>query len=521
MDENQREGAGADVQQASVPPLMSPEPTHPADHRRAAVVALLNLSGLGLGYVVLRRWRAVVLCCLATGLLLLVALPADANGVLRALVAIYLIVLGIAAVNGALRALRTPAVPLQRPRFALVLAVALLAVPAGAVALYDHAQENAVQRMLLGRLSQADSLMASNSEETFDTAQATYESAFDIYRDLLDNHRDSQAGELVPGRLATFYQTVAGTYATGGFCASIAPLTWLRTLPQGGPAGDLGSLATWPDERLATSLYQCGKSSLGTSGGSVASTDLNLLLATFPASPQAAEVEPYVAGAISSAAAGISGSDPCTAEASLQALSTQVTQLTSNDAGVRATLAKDADEADQDLGSGTFACGVAQYEQGDYSDSQTTMNGFTTDFPNDPNNALAQKYLIAIQIAQADPAAGGVTPTLNSGGSVTVTIMNDSPDPVDVLYTGPATGSVTLGACSGCSVYSDQDGPQDACSGTTDYPQTTIHLPPGTTYILNQNTGGSTSSNVSTERTEAGNGYTDCAYETDPLLGLL
>ncbi|MET9967076.1 hypothetical protein ABZZ80_14445, partial [Streptomyces sp. NPDC006356] len=57
-----------------------PEDTAPADPWRAAAAGLFNLGGLGLGYVLLRRWPQAALCWIATGWLLVAALPADPGG---------------------------------------------------------------------------------------------------------------------------------------------------------------------------------------------------------------------------------------------------------------------------------------------------------------------------------------------------------------------------------------------------------------------------------------------------------
>src|SRR5581483_10744174 len=64
-----------------VPPMPTSPPPAPPDGWRAAAVALLNISGLGLGYALLRRWALMAACWAATVVLLLVALPADADGV--------------------------------------------------------------------------------------------------------------------------------------------------------------------------------------------------------------------------------------------------------------------------------------------------------------------------------------------------------------------------------------------------------------------------------------------------------
>lgn len=510
--------------ESPTPTLVTATPAEPADRLRAATVAVLNLSGLGLGYVLLRRWLPAALCWIATGILLLIALPVDPNGVPGALLVLYLIGLVYAAVNGALRARRTPLTWQPRsPQVALALAVVLLAVPVGGAVLYGQAHMNAVQQMLLGRLSDADQVLTNAEGESFADAQPQYDTAVATYRDLLDNNRSSQAGQLVPGRLAAFYQTVAAPYAAQDYCGAIAPLTYLRGVSGTFAAGALGSLATWPDDRLATSLYQCGVTSLG-AGGDTTTTDLNELLSTFPASAQAGKVAPAVASAINTAAAGIAGSNPCKVTTTLQTLGTQASALTSSTAEVSDALRKDAATATADVESGTYACGVSQYKGGNFDDAETTMDGFASTYPQDPNKALAQNFSIAAQIAQEEPAAGKVVPTLASGGSVQVTIVNDSPDALDILYTGGVTGTVHLAACGKCSTYpSDAAGQQEACSDSgINYPQATISLQAGTTYYLQKNTDSTSATpDASSEQYSAGNAYEDCTFETSIFGSLL
>jgi hypothetical protein len=403
--------------------------------------------------------------------------------------------------------------------------VVLLAVPIGGAALYDQAHVDAVQQLLLGRLAAADQLVAGTAGEPFADAESQDDAAMATYRDLLDNDRSSQAGQLVPHRLAVFYATVSAPYTQQDYCDAISPLTYLRGLSGTFPAAAIGSLATsWPDDRLATSLYRCGAAALGTGGNSTATTDLDELLSTFPASSQAGQVAPALAAAIGKAAAGIGGSKSCAAAATLQTLDTQASALSGGTAEVSAALQADAGKADADVESGTFACGVAQYKSGDFTDAETTMNNFTSTYPNDPDKALAQNFSVAAQIAQQEPAAGKVVPTLASGGSVQVTFLNDSPDPIEILYTGSVTGTVHIGACGKCSTYaSSAVGQQEACSDSSvDYPQATITLQPGTTYFLEQNTDDSgADANASSEQYEAGNAYEGCEYETSIFGSLL
>jgi hypothetical protein len=151
------------------------------------------------------------------------------------------------------------------------------------------------------------------------------------------------------------------------------------------------------------------------------------------------------------------------------------------------------------------------------------MDSFVTTYPNDRDKALAQKFSIAAQIAQHDADAGKVIPTLTAGGSVTVTFLNGSPDPTEMLYTGPATGSVELAACPKCTVYQDSlitplGGAPTPCNDSTiGYPTVTITLPPGTTYFFQKNTGTAVNSTVHTSQFDADTSYDECAYETRTL----
>jgi hypothetical protein len=106
-------------------------------------------------------------------------------------------------------------------------------------------------------------------------------------------------------------------------------------------------------------------------------------------------------------------------------------------------------------------------------------------------------------------------PTTASGGSIPVTIQNDSPDEIEVLYTGPVTGRVTLKACGSCSAYFSYAAAQGvACRDSSKYyPQKTIRLPAGTTYFLHKSKGDSAASpGTDTARIEPGYVYTECAY---------
>ncbi|MEU2285825.1 hypothetical protein ABZ614_28490 [Streptomyces sp. NPDC013178] len=503
-----------------VPPMPPAPPPAPADGVRAVAVAVLNLSGLGLGYGLVRRWGLMALCWIATAALLLVALPAEPDGVPGFALVVYGVFLAAVAAHGARVGLRARSAWPGPAPIALGLGLVLLAVPAGGVVLYDDARDEAVEQMLLDRLDRADRLVAQSGKQTFALGKDGYREALSLYEDLSADHSGSRAADRVPARMRTFYSTVGAVYAQGDHCGAIEPLTYLRTVPKSMPATDLGELRTWPDDRLATSLYECAAKDLA-SGGSAWPERFGELLTDFPESAQAAKVEPAVGAAVTRAAKDLRGAEPCTAVERLRSLSSEIDGLPGAEAGVDAALAEDAGRATANAGSGTYLCGVDQYQDGDFEAAQKTMNEFVKANKNHTNRARAEKIAIAAEIAQTVPAAGKSLPTTRTGGSISVTVQNDSPDDITVLYTGPVTGRFTLRACGSCRTYSLSStlSPSfEPCSDSgRNYPERTISLPPGTTYFVHKPNDSLSSPASDTAKLQSGYIYTECAYATQTL----
>ena len=96
------------------------------------------------------------------------------------------------------------------------------------------------------------------------------------------------------------------------------------------------------------------------------------------------------------------------------------------------------------------------------------------------------------------------------------------PDEITVLYTGPVTGSFTLGPCGSCEAYSFASsllpGWEPCGDSGKHYPQHTISLPPGTTYFVHRPKNDSTATPGSdTAKLRYGYLYTECAYTTQSL----
>ncbi|MFF9087557.1 hypothetical protein ACF1BE_14255 [Streptomyces sp. NPDC014991] len=504
-----------------MPPMPPGPPPGPADVWRAAAVAVLNLSGLGLGYALLRRRLATAACWVATGLFLLFVLPADADGVPGAALAGYAVLLLAAAVHGGLTGLRTPLVRPDSAPLALLLGVLLLAVPAGGALWYQDAHDEAVEQQLLGRLERADALVATSGRQPFRTARADYLTALEVYRDIAEDRPGSRAAHKVPDSLRAYYTTVGAPYGHGQYCDAVEPLKYLRTVPGTMPKDRLGSLAHWPDDRLATALYECGAQRLASDEADWV-TRFGDLLDTFPRSAPAAKVVPAVDSAVKAAEKAVGGDEPCAAVERLRTLNTRIGDLSRSGGDTDGGLAKAAGRAGRSGDSGAYACGVDEYRDGDFAAARKTMEQFAADHKHDRNRARAQKTAIAAEVAQTLPAAGRKLPTTASGGSISVTVKNDSPDDITVLYTGPVTGSFTLEGCGGCRSYTLADtlAPRfKPCNHSgRDYPQRTIALPAGTTYFVHKPHGDRAATPASdTARLRPGYIYTECAYSTRTL----
>jgi hypothetical protein len=493
------------------PPTVGPPPQ--ADPGRAVGAGLLNLSGLGLGYVLLRQWAGAAVCVAATAALLVTALPADVEGVPGWAVAGYAVLLVLAALDGARRGLRARRALPVRPAVAVVAGAALLAVPVSGVVLYRGAQHEAVEEMLLGRLAAADALVRPADGAAYGSGdEERYGRALDQYRRLAEEHAGSRAAKLVPDRIDAFYRTVAAPYEKREYCRSVRPLKYLRTVPDKVGEGLLGKWASWPDAPLATSLYECGMTNLGTVPGSSAATggELAELRRTFPDSGQAARVVPAIRTKVEAHRRALGGGDPCPAVGELRRIGTTVGGLGGADAeGL-------AGETGAAVESGTYSCGVDQFRDKKFGEARATLSGFATTYRSSGNAARARSIAVAAEIAVARPGAGRALPATGTpgGGRMTYTVSNDSPGETVVLFTGPVTGSFTLPACAGCAPYPLGTPSRNTCKDSRkNYPKRTLSLPAGTYYFASKSQGRPVSRQASTEtRVRPGYTYTLCTY---------
>ncbi|MGW6565013.1 hypothetical protein [Streptomyces sp. NPDC054975] len=509
-----------------------PSPPPPSNPAQAVLVGLLNLSCLGLGYVLLKQWILAAVCWLATAVLLLVALPADVDGVPTGVLVGYGAFLLAAAVDGARRGLRAPlalgagatgAGPgMRRLALPLALGLVLLAVPVGGSVAYGAARDEAVERSLLARLAGADEQVKSVEGQSFSGAEHTYRKALAVYQELGTEHAGSRAGRLVPDRLADYYASVSAPYTQKKYCEAVPGLQHLRALPQAVDRDLVDGLTGKADDPLAHSWYECGISGLAGAGtGTTAGDHLNALLSTFPDSSYAKNVEPTVREALRTRSAAIAdgGTDPCAAVVELERFRTTVDLLP------KATFAAVSADTGKEIQKGDFACGVEQFEDKEFSQAVQAMTEYVEQYPDSPQVAHARSIAIAAEIAAETPAAGARLPSATppGGSRMVMVVSNDGPGEVELLYTGPVTGRVTLKACGSCTTYGDilarGAAKPKVCSGpSSKYPKATLMLPAGDYHFLQKRSGTagalSAADKSSTAKIEPGYSYTNCLYVT-------
>ncbi|MFD6277716.1 hypothetical protein ACFWFI_19410 [Streptomyces sp. NPDC060209] len=499
------------------PPTAGPPP--PGGALRAVAAGLLSLSGLGLGHVLVRRRRRAAVIWAATAVFLFVALPADPDGVPAALVAAYLLLLVLAGADAARIALRTEFGPWSRPVLAAVLGLLLLAVPVAGTVAYGSARDEATEQELLGRLEEGDNLVAKAAKSSFLLSAPDYRYALTLYRELGEDHPGSRAAALVPRRLEAYYAAVATPYRAKNHCAAVEPLTYLRTLPDTVDRKLLGDLTDWPDTPLAESLYGCGVSRLGGTGPDSGSKELGTLLRTFPRSAQAGQVGPAVSGTIRQQVAGLKGAEPCTVTDQLRLTSTLVAELPET------SVPSLAQQADAGVRDGVYACGVDEFKDKRFADARQTLTDFADTYKEDGRRQHARDISTAAEIAEVRPSAGKRLPGSGKPGGVRMelVISNGAPNDVEVLYTGPVTGTVKLKTCGSCERFSSEaTGAAGACRANgTSYPKARLRLPAGEYHFLYKHGTGATSavdSYASGSKVEPGYTYTSCTYviERDP-----
>ncbi|MFJ3406667.1 hypothetical protein [Promicromonospora sp. NPDC090134] len=434
---------------------------------RPLTAALLNLSGLGLGYLHLRAWVRLAVALAATAGLAWVALPIGRDPIAVWWAVGYVGALALFALDAALLARRRARRAARRrtvwsPRTAGRVAWATLAVVPLLAAGYVVTQHEVLEQYLAYDLDQAqESLEGAGS--VFGPFRDEYDAAYATYVRTADEHPGTRAADRVPGLVDDLYAQAKGKDACNA-------LTVVRHFAEPGTPGPLQGVA---EADVPGALHDCGIRSAGLGQFPTAKKYLTELLVDHPVSDPAAALPGDLKTWRDGLLKDLAGKDGCDDTVHVTG---STGFLAGFDSGKVSAL---ADEARKQVPAGLLRCGVQQLERRQYAASAQNLAGLLESYPRAKEAQYAERVQIAAGIALVDPKAGVKVPARDEPeGTITLTVYNYSPDEFEMVYTGPATGVVEIEACDDCEYVPEGDDPECSAYSLT-HPSTTVTIPKG------------------------------------------
>lgn len=456
-------GPGADS--AAARPA-APDPDAPR------TAALLNLTGLGLGYVALGAWLRLAAALLVTAGLLVVVLPVTWQGTSPWWFVAYLTALAGLAADGwftARRRVRSGRVA-GAPAIAPVVAWPLLAlVPAG-IATYAIVQHELLERHLEHVVSSAMADASAVADLGWGSAGETVQASYAVLVDVAGRYPRTRTAADVPDHLGDLYRSAQGPTE----CESLETIRWFSSVTSVGPVQQIHQRAT---DELPDGILACAGAHLDGAEPAIAVPLLDELLADHAGSGSAERVVPELTAWRDENLYGLEG-DPCAALGGTQ-------KVASFFAAATGPVAALGDGVADRLPDGMYRCGLAHFDAGDFASAEDVMERFAEAYPDLPERAYAERVRTAAIIARAYPEAGRERPSAApaDGPVGEFTIFSYSPWPATYYFTGPDTGSVELAACDACT-FPDQRAAAAECTDLSpDYPSATLVLPAGSYYF--------------------------------------
>jgi hypothetical protein len=531
------------------------DPPGPQRWRSAPAAALLNLTGLGLGYLYLgHRWRAVVTAAV-TVVLVVVAFATDAASTPLLWRVLTAAVLAGAGVDGwrlartGWRGPEAPPVPDRAGRIRPV-AVALAAVVAvvaaylgyGAVGRDVYADALSAQargdcptatrgfdnltgpfELTLSRDVRVAQALRAECGVFLGVAQAEeqrrYSDAVAGYRDFRVAHPRSVLVPFASDHLRRTYDAWAAELRRDRrFDRSIGVYRDLLAEVGRGPGGPQVrvDLAATYAERAADTRVRVAAASGAPPVNLVGSAvgDLLLVAQEFPETPTATTVPQELAATYTAATGALGQQRYCDALPVLEYF-----------AGLRAAEAGDlARTANADRPRALLECGLDHFRAGRNDDAIEPLTELATAYPDAPGTPQARSAVIAARVADETGRTVPLPAPLgdDSPGSVPVVYYNDSPYEVTVRVAGATAHEFVIPACTGCPIYGPLEKP--SCKWGSRSPSHTLFLKPGE-YVraASSTSGGSFDGDDGADPTrtlESGYRYWGCYYVTSRLGGI-
>jgi len=493
-------------------PPDEPEPDGVTDDARPPsarplTAALLNLSGLGLGYLHLRAWLRLVVALAATGVLAWAALPIGREPISAWWAVGYVGALSLFALDAAHLARRrarreTARRTLWSPRAAHRVAWATLAVVPLLGVSYVVTQHEVLERHLAHDLDQAEESLQAASRQ-FAPFRDGYDAAYATYVRTAAEHPGTRAAERVPGLVDDLYAQAKGD----DLCDSVPAV---RHFAEPETAGPLRAVA---QEELPGALHDCGLSATERGALGDARTVLDELLADHPASQPAQDLPGELTSWRDGLLKKLTGKGGC-ADTSKVVASTSF--LAEVDSGTINAL---ADKTRKQVPAGLLRCGVQQFEGEQYTGALQNLDALLDTYPRAKEADYAERVRIAAGIARVDPKIDVALPgRTEPEGTVTVTIYSYSPDPWEMVFTGPATGVLSVDPCEGCVRYAEDELPQ--CEGySLTKPSASVTLPAGDYLTATRDRAGNVEGwrgGAPVEKQSFTTDFVSCGYTTEP-----
>ncbi len=502
--------AGPQPWQTTPTPPRPPRPPHePA--RWPIAVALLNLTGLALGYAYLRRWvRFAVYLALTAGLVA-TAFAMDAAERPWQWRAAGVVWLAWMALDGwwlARSNLAGATVPKLRP--GLVAAAAVIAVVvaygaywvAGGRAFQDAQDAQAkgdCTAAIAGydnvtgpfELTLRDDLAAAdtNREECEEFLRAAahqdrgdFANAIVRYRDFAMDHPDSALMGFLDDRLRTSLLEYARQLrdAEEYTQATVA----YRDLLKSGPDTELAAVARTELAENYLREATAYRAKLDPKGGSAALGPLRVVMDAYLAvqtefadTPSAASVPAALVETFSEASRPFTDGRFCEA---LPVLDYFAKLPAAGTVGVIDTVHAHRAQAN-------YECGVVKYGAKEFGEAVEHFELVTTDYAGHAAAPAALAGLIVARISRASPETIPTMPPPVGGdspGPNRFTFYNDSPFEMEVLVAGPTAHRFVIPACSDCKA--DYPTAAEACVDLETKPSHTLRLNPGKYHVASR-----------------------------------
>ena len=479
--------------------------------RRPVAVGLLNVTGLSLGYLYLRRWRRAVVFLVATAGLVAVAFVDDAAHRPWLWRGIFAAWLGWLALDGWWLAHWHPGArtaPRRRP--VLVASAAVLAVVAGYLAYgvaADRTYEAGERAQAAGDCQEATrrfDLVTGPFELALSGTVAAAERGREYCSQFMVAVRRQDRGEF-EGAITGYQEFLERTPANpldGPAHDRIqrAHLDWARSVHTTGDFnaairiyrglladyGDAWSTKDARSELAQTYLDQAKqlRSKFDPAGGEAAVYDVRRAVQNYLTigdeladTPAAAEVPEAIVDTFNEAIRPFTDGAYCPA---LPILEYFVGLPEKRSAGVLPT-------ARQNHGVAAFECGVQRYAAAAFDEALEHFETVTSKYPDHSTAPAARSAVIAATIAVEQP---GTVPPLpaplgdNEPGAISLIFWNDTSVPTEVLVSGPTAHRFVIPGCDFCPEAYDNEA--DACVSMSGRPRFQLRLRPGTYYAINR-----------------------------------